>query len=209
MIRRLVTVLLLIFSVPADLTSKTLWRDRNIYSTSGQLAAGDVIVVEIRDISSLRFTIDLSNKSNATVATSPDRAITGFLPPVAADKTIKSGNVTDFKGSGKMFFTVASTVTGVANGRYALTGVRTYAFNGITTSVRVSGTVDSALLQGRSVDSRNVADFRMEVRETREGVPIVRGPLAEGQSAVLSLTEEEKQRIIVDYLQKILGELTR
>ncbi|HOW83230.1 MAG TPA: flagellar basal body L-ring protein FlgH [Spirochaetota bacterium] len=188
--------------------ARTLWRDRNIYATAG-LAAGDVIVIEIRDISSMRFTVDLSNKNYSTVSSNPDMIITGFLPKVMADKTVKSGDVTDFKESGKLNFSMAGTVTGVQNGRYTLAGTRTYSFNGMTTTIRVNGSVDPEILQGRSVDSRRVADFRLEIREAREGVQIRRDPLKEGESANSALTEEEKQRIIIDYLQKMLGELTR
>ena len=207
--KKILAAALLVLVMGSLAHSRTLWRDRNLYSTSGQLGAGDVIVIEIRDISSMRFSLDLSSKNNSSVSSNPDMVITGFLPKIAADRTIKSGNVTDFKGAGKMFFTVASTITAEANGKYTVAGVRTYSFNGITTAIRVNGSVDSALLQGRSVDSRSIADFRMEITENRVGVPIRREPLKEGETAALSLTEEEKQRIIVDYLQKMLGELTR
>lgn len=200
--------LLMLLVAAGSASSKTLWRDRNLYATAG-LAAGDVVVIEIRDISSMRFTLDLSNKSYSTVSSNPDMVITGFLPKVSEDKTIKSGDVTDIKEAGKLNLSVAGTVTGVQNGRYILAGTRTYSFNGMTTTIRVNGSVDPAILQGRSVDSRRVADFRLEIRETREGVQIRRNPLKEGESASSALTEEEKQRIIVDYLQKMLGELTR
>jgi len=40
-------------------------------------------------------------------------------------------------------------------------------------------------------------------------VQIIREPLKEGETASPALTEQEKQQIIIQYLQRILGELTQ
>ena len=202
-------VLCIMIITPAVVFPKTLWRDRNIYSSSGSLKRGDVLVVSIDDISAMRFTFDLSSDSNASITSNPDATITGFLPKVSANKSMNSGDSTDFAGRGQMNITLAATIVRrLQNGRYEIAGNRYYSFNGVTNSIRVSGSVDPALIEGRNVNSQNIADFRLTVRGAKDVFNITRPELKENESASNALTEQEKQRLIIDYLEKILGELS-
>ncbi len=109
-----------------------------------------------------------------------------------------------------MTFTVAARVTALQRGgKYRVQGIRTYAVNGVIHRLTVTGTVDPALLDGRRILSTTIADFRMEIKGTKETFPIRRAPLKKDDKADSKLTEVEKQRIIIDYLQKMLGEITR
>jgi hypothetical protein len=49
----------------------------------------------------------------------------------------------------------------------------------------------------------------MEIRGLKQGINLQRPPLQKDEKASTSLTEQEKQQIIIDYLKKMLGELTR
>ena len=71
---------------------------------------GTVVVVNINDVSDMRFTLSMSNKSNSQRVVNPDMTITGFLPKVAL-RTERSTNddSTQFAGKGKFAFSVATT----------------------------------------------------------------------------------------------------
>lgn len=73
----------------------------------------------------------------------------------------------------------------------------------------VTGIIDPVLVKGRQVDSKNVANFRIEIRSTKEGIQIRRPALKEEEKAEVKLTETEKQRIIIQYLEKMLNQLSR
>jgi len=199
-----------ILMVGAVADAKTIWNDRNPYAAQGDLNVGAVIVVRVNDLSDMKFTITTNAKSDASVSSNPDMTITGFLPKVTATKKITGDDATQFTGKGKLNFSIAARVMNrVAGGMLAIAGSRTYTFHGVTTIVTVTGLVDPALMRGRVIDSNSVADFTIEIRGLKEGIQIQRQALKEGEKASAELTEEEKQRIIIDYLKKMLGELTR
>ena len=76
-------------------------------------------------------------------------------------------------------------------------------------ATNVTGMVDPALLKGRIIDSRNVANFSLTITGVKQGVAVTRPALKKDEQASANLTEEEKQKIIIDYLERMLGELTR
>ena len=109
-----------------------------------------------------------------------------------------------------MEMSIAATITGRQdNGHAVIAGSRSYSFNGVLTTVGISGVVDPKYIAGGFVDSGNVANFGIQITGRREGLTIRPPQLEEGGTASAQLSEEEKQRIIRDYLEKIIRELTR
>jgi len=207
--KKILLVYALLVALGCILNAKTIWRDRNPYATDQDLRAGSVIVINVNDISEMRFNLTMSDKSTSAVSSNPDMAITGFLPKVAADRRIVSDDGTQFAMKGRASFSIATRVLRRVGTMVSVAGSRTYTLNGVTDIITVTGLVDPAMIKGRSVDSGSVADFTMEIRGVKRGVNIERPPIKEGETANTGLTEEEKQRIIIDYLKKMLGELTR
>jgi flagellar basal body L-ring protein FlgH len=191
------------------LNARTIWRDRNPYASEEDVKVGTVVVIGINDISDMRFTVSMNNKNNSVVSSNPDVTITGFLPKVSASKKINNDDSTQFSGKGKISFSIATRVLRRVGPMLSVAGSRTYTFNGATNIITVTGLVDPALIKGRAIDSNSVADFSMEVRGLKQGINIERLPLKKDEKADTALTEQEKQLIIIDYLKKMLGELTR
>ena len=210
-LRIIACVLAVLFYTRIPLYPKSLWMDRNIYSSGGALKVGDIINVRIEDISQMRFSISINNNDTFSIVSNPDANITGFLPKVSSDKQVRSSDRTDFSGRGAMVISIAARVTGrLRDGKLKISGSRQYSFNGLASSFVVSGIVDPSLVSGRSILSNDIADFMLEVRGTKEGAKIdLKKKLKEGESASAALTEEEKQQIILEYLKKMIGELTR
>ncbi|HNW30912.1 MAG TPA: flagellar basal body L-ring protein FlgH [Spirochaetota bacterium] len=191
------------------LNARTIWKDRNPYTTEGDIKVGTVVVVNVYDMSDMKFTLSMSDKSNSMVSSNPDMTITGFLPKVAMQKKVTNDDATQFQAKGKLAFSVATRVLNRVGPMLNVAGSRTYTLNGVTNIITVTGLVDPALMKGRAVDSSSVADFTLEIRGIKQGINIQRPPLKKDETASSNLTEQEKQAIIIDYLRKMLGELTR
>lgn len=194
----------------AGLYSRSIWRDRNIYSSANSIAVGDVIMVRINDISSMRFTMSINSQTTSDISSNPDVTITGFLPRVSGNKSLNYRNSTSVSEKGQMDLSIAATVVRRGAGRtYAITGTRAYSFNGTTNTITVTGLVDPFLIDGRRVNSSNIVNFRLLIQGRGEGIAITRAELKEKETAGVTLTEQEKQQIIIDYLQKMLSELVK
>ena len=188
----------------------TIWQDRDIYSTDRNLQVGDIIVVNVSDLSKLKFEVELKNNSSSDVMSNPDVTITGFLPKIQGSKNIKNNESTNYIGNSKLEFAIAARITGrQQNGLSAINGLRVYSFNGITNSIQITGVIDPKQLSAGTINSEQVADFRLQITERKDGLTIAKPALAEGESANANLTEAEKQQILIDYLEKMIRELTR
>ena len=201
--------ILALMALPVWPGAKTIWKDGNPYGSSSDIPVGAVIVVSVSDISDMRFTFSTGNKIASNISSNPDMTITGFLPKVSANRKITNDDSTQFAGKQKLSFSIAVRVLNRAGNMLNVAGSKTYTFSGVTNIVTVTGLVDPALMKGRAIDSNNVADFTLEIRGVKQGINLQRPPLKKDETANANLTEEEKQRIIIEYLKKMLGELTR
>lgn len=201
--------ILALMALPVWPGAKTIWKDGNPYGSSSDIPVGAVIVVSVSDISDMRFTFSTGNKIASNISSNPDMTITGFLPKVSANRKITNDDSTQFAGKQKLSFSIAVRVLNRAGNMLNVAGSKTYTFSGVTNIVTVTGLVDPALMKGRAIDSNNVADFTLEIRGVKQGINLQRPPLKKDETASANLTEEEKQRIIIEYLKKMLGELTR
>ncbi|MGL4368951.1 MAG: flagellar basal body L-ring protein FlgH [Spirochaetota bacterium] len=209
--KRLVCFLVLCAcALPA--AAATVWREKSLYTASTQLAAGDVVVVAVEDITNLRFTMNVESKSASDISSNPDATITGFLPKVSADKKSTTADSSSLQGKGNINIEIAARITArTAEGKYQVEGIKEYLFNGVSTRFEVSGIVDPALMSGRSIRSTDIVNFLLTVSGTKQGLGlnIQRPPLKENDTPNADLTDAEKQRIIIDYLTKMLSELSR
>lgn len=197
-----------VFSV--HLYSNSVWVDRNLYSPDVDLAPGSLIVIEVNDITDLQFTLSFTSSKSGTVNSMPDTTITGFLPPVSSSKNFSSSDSGDYTSGGNMNFTIAATVIDTTpEGLYRVSGSRAYIFDGRRNILSVGGLIDSTLIKGRSIDSSQIANFTIELSVSSETMNITRPPLEEDETADYNLTEQEKQDMIIDYLEKMLSEIGR
>ncbi len=188
----------------------TIWKDKNIYTAQDTIKVGDIFTVAITDISQMRFTLTLANNDAFTVTSTPDGTITPFLPPVNANKKATKNNSTNLQHRGNITLHIAATVVQrLENGNFRITGTKTFSFSGVTTVFNVTGIVNPASIKGGTINSTDIANLVLQIQGVKEGVQITRPPLKEGETASAALTEQEKQQIIIQYLQRILGELTQ
>ena len=187
----------------------TIWQDKNNYTSSEKFAVGDIIVINVRDISAIQFELTSQNVDNVSVESNPDITITGFLPKASGSRKIKGDESGKFTSKSKIGFFIAAQVQDIQNGKLTVSGNRIYVLNGVLNSITVSGIVDQALLVGRDVDSSDVANFQMQVSGKRQLMNLQFQPLAADSQASAELTEQQKQQLIIEYLQKIISEQER
>ncbi len=200
-----------VFSAVPGFTA-SLWVDRNIYSAGEALKVGDILLVHVNDVSQMKFNLTVNSDNSFTFTSNPDGVITQFLPKAAGNKSSVNKGKTAVSGAGKMYFSIPAAVTKkLPNNLYEIAGTKEYALHGVVNRFQVAGIVDPALLRGRAIDSTDLGDFRFGLRGFKEGagIQIKRGALKEKEAAGATLTEEEKQKIIVDYLTKVINELTQ
>ncbi len=210
--KRLCIILFLIIFMILPLESKTLWKDINIYTSGAGLNIGDILVVDIEDISKLKFSMAMNDEKSFNISTSPDSNITAFLPKVTSNKNIRSKGNSTYSGDRNINVQIATRIIQKNNdGTLKITGRQEYVFNGITNKFQLSGVIDPTLVKGRTVMSKHIADFKLDIRGlTEKGiVSIDRPAVKEGESASVNLNENEKQKLIIDYLNKMIRELTR
>ncbi|HOU83996.1 MAG TPA: flagellar basal body L-ring protein FlgH [Spirochaetota bacterium] len=199
----------ILFSVLIE--SKTLWRDRNIYSSAEAVRVGDTVVVSVSDLSRMKFTLNMKSKSNSDITSNPDINLTGFLPKIKSDRSSDNNDTLTVDSKNALNMNIAAVITGAQGRNFAIAGSKEYIINGVFTRFAVTGIVDPALLNGSVIKADNVVNFRLDIMSTKRGIGmnLNRPAPAEGEQAKGDLTEIEKQRIIVDYINRMLEELTR
>ncbi len=205
-------LILLTLTIPVYIYSKTIWKDINIYASGAGLNIGDIITVNVSDLSKLKFSMTHTDDKSFNIISNPDSNLTPFLPRISSNKNKKDNDKSSFTGTGSLTISIAAQITEKTNdGKFRIAGIREYVFNGIINRFRVGGVIDPALLKGRTVQSKEVAGFILDIRGiTEKGAIFIQRPgVKEGESSATKLTEQEKQDIIIDYLNKMLNELTK
>ena len=196
--------------IPFIIYSKTIWVERNLYSSGDNLSVGDIITVTIHDVSQLQFDVVAKHSIAGSVESNPDVNITGFFPKVNGNKSVKNNDGLNYSEKRKMSFSVGARVQNIdQTGKLVLTGSRVYSFNGSSNVVTINGIVDSAKVRSASVDSSDMADFRLVINTTAEGMRIQRPPLAADEKGELNLTEQEKRNMLIRYFEQMINLLEK
>jgi len=170
---------------------------------------GDVVTVVIHDIGQLQFDVTSRNAMAGSVDSSPDINITGFLPKVSGNRALKRSENSNYSERRRLAFSVGTLVQNVTpNGSLTLAGTRVYSFDGRENTLTVSGVVDPAKIKNGAVNSIDIANFRLVINTTSDGMRIQRPPLAEDETAELNLTEQEKRDLLIRYFEQMINSLT-
>lgn len=209
---KLFACLLLLFFIPLSyLPAASLWQEGSLYTPPSALTPGKTLTVIIDDVSRLRYTLDVKSDSADSVVSTPDSSITAYLPAVSSNKDISHSDGMNVESRGNLELKVAVTINQAqADGTYAITGNKSYIFNGVASRIAVSGRINPADLEGNTVRAEKINNFQMSISTTTQGLNMnLARQLGEDESASTDLTEAEKQQIITDYLEKIISELSK
>ncbi len=205
-----VSISIVLFSLAFVLYAQTtLWKDTNPYSRTH--AVGDILRVDIDE----RFTIKLDNKwetkTESEVELVPDRTYLDFLKPSEQKRTFEKNSKNETRLQDRITYSIAASVTEVNGSVLTLSGTRRLVIDGRNLQLNFSGRVSSSSIRAGRVPSADVSDLVLNVQAEPEfprqgGVALKTKEQADAESpqkAVLS--DAEKQQILLQYLQQVLG----
>ncbi|TGJ98320.1 flagellar biosynthesis protein FlgH [Leptospira langatensis] len=219
MIRKVFQALitLLLFSL-AGIFAQDLsqWQDKNPYSRNQNLRVGSTIFVKLKEGFTADFEIESTADENITIKAVPDKKIIPDNPAYNTDRTIVRKNKGKIKSLGRLKGNMTAVVTAVdANtGLLTLQGQRSSTYNGEPSQVLLSGRVSPEFLaRDNSVDADRIADLqiqftgRIEPKNLQPPIALKTINNPDGTVTVKAeLSEEEKQRYILEQLNRLLGE---
>lgn len=205
----------LLFSI-LSLAAADLWQDHNPYSAYGSLRAGTLLKLSVDEPFEILYEYDQDLEDKVTIKMQPDRKLTDFLPPVDSDKTSTKKGRVRIRARSRLQLKVAVAVERVLDSdvvEFSGTRVLSYEANRATQRLQVRGRVHLGDVSAdRNILSHNVADLQLVLsgapeRPSRE-LPMKTKTGEPGEPPVPSaqLNEREKQQLLLEYLNRILGE---
>ncbi len=190
--------------------AEDLWKPHNPYSSHSRLRAGSVIKVKISEPVDLEFEYEDTGSSDTEVKTNPV-IWPADLPVTDIEKNIAGSRKKHLKVKTRMNFTMAVQISGITpEGNAELSGTRQvfYEAGNVRFEVRFAGTADlNDITRDNRIKSEDIAGLVLQVtgKPVTPGKGITLKTDAEGKVSA-DLSEEEKQQLLLEYLNRVLGE---
>ncbi|WP_061216262.1 flagellar basal body L-ring protein FlgH [Leptospira santarosai] len=194
----------------------SLWTDKNPYSMRQNIKVGSPLYVKIKNGIQAEFELESNADETLTLKVMPDKKIVPDMPSYNSDRTITRKNKGKIKSLGKIKGNLTVLVTAVDpnTGLLTIRGQKMNVINGEENSLLLSGTVSPEFVEkDSSVDADKIADLQVSFNgriKPREVIPpISLKTVANPDGSVTTkaeLSEEEKQRLILNQLNRLLGE---
>lgn len=198
------------------LYAEDLWVPHDPYSSRSSLKVGSVLKLVVDEPLVIEYEYDKNSDENATVKMAPDKGISDFLPAANANKNVTGTEKIRVRAKSRMQFRMAVTAAAADNdGLIPIQGTRVIAHESgqARTEIQITGKLHPEdVSAGRMIRSRDIADLQIIVK----GSPVLKSaniqmkqvPTGEPNRTKNSaeLSDEEKQRILLEYLNRVLGE---
>ena len=214
-------IMVLGFALPAQ----SLWKDHNPYAVGSNIKKGSILKLQIDEIVKIDYSYKNLTDENIDINIIPDKNITNFLPTAQSNRTINKNYTNRLNSKTRIQIQMAVIISDDPNNNLlSFTGTKLLEHEATISSqqIQVSGLVHMEdIASGRKIHSKDIADLKI----TLAGVPVPKSanlplstPTKEAESAketpqaqaekvsVPSLTEEQKQKLLWEYINRILGE---
>ncbi|WP_061266487.1 flagellar basal body L-ring protein FlgH [Leptospira interrogans] len=202
------------FSLNAQESS--LWTDKNPYSVRQSMKVGSTLYVKIRNGLQAEFELESNADETLTLKAMPDKKIIPDMPSYNNDRTITRKNKGKIKSSGKIKGNLTVLVTAIDpnTGLLNVQGQKVSVINGEENSLLLSGTVSPEFVEkDLSIDSDKIANLQLNFNgkiKPQQVSPLISiKTITNPDGSVTTkaeLSEEEKQRLILNQLNRLLGE---
>lgn len=202
------------FSLNAQESS--LWTDKNPYSVRQSMKVGSTLYVKIRNGLQAEFELESNADETLTLKAMPDKKIIPDMPSYNNDRTITRKNKGKIKSIGKIKGNLTVLVTAIDpnTGLLNVQGQKVSVINGEENSLLLSGTVSPEFVEkDLSIDSDKIANLQLnfngKIKPQQVSPPISIKTITNPDGSVTTkaeLSEEEKQRLILNQLNRLLGE---
>lgn len=214
---RLCTVTgLVLAGLSGSVMAEDLYNGANPYVQVEEIRVGDVIKLVIDEPVVVEYDYEADRDDHRVVKLAPDRQVLPFLPGADDDRSYVDNNRSKIRSRVRLRMKMGVRVAAVENGVVQFQGIRRLAYEQGRLEQQMQATGFVALRDiGRdhTVQSASVADLQILVVgrpvEQRENLPLKQEPGAEpGDPPVIKadMSDEEKQRLLLNYLNRLLGE---
>lgn len=207
--------LLSFYVIGGALIARDLWVDHNPYSPSGRIVVGSILKLSIDEPMTVEYEFQGANSEEAKVKMTPDKSLTEFLPPANVDKNTQNKQDSRARSRARVKFRMGVQVTRVTETGIEFTGNKMVAPEEGRTrfQVQVQGQVNREDIQtDRTIKSEDVSELQVLMRggpvPQNKNLPMKQTPGTTTQGPGLSAqpTAEEKEQMLLDYLNRIFGE---
>ena len=206
-----ITVIFTLLLVGGLVRGEDLWEDHNPFSPH-RLAIGAVIKLNVDEPVIVEYSYDAKTDSNAVIKMKPDKKISEFLPPANVDKSIQGLKKIKIKAKGRVKFRMAVSVSKIIDNKtveFSGTRVIAYEAGKARQEIQITGRVNTDdITKKRTVNSSMVAGLQILLRgkpiPQSKNIPMKR--IGTPPKSAAELSDEEKQTLLLEYLNRILGE---
>ncbi|RHX89910.1 flagellar basal body L-ring protein FlgH [Leptospira stimsonii] len=212
--------LLLAFFVEDDsrlrAQDSSLWTDKNPYSVRQNIKVGSPLYIRITNGLQAEFELESNADETLTLKAMPDKKIIPDMPSYNNDRTITRKNKGKIKSVGKIKGNLTALVTAVDpnTGLLTIQGQKVSVINGEENSLILAGTVAPEFVEkDSSLNSDKIANLQVSyngrINPKQVNPPIALKTVTNPDGSVTikaELSEEEKQRLILNQLNRLLGE---
>ncbi len=199
----------------ATVGAQTLWQDHNPYRPNPNVRNGTILRLVVDEPVIIEYEYENLSDDTVTIKMNPDQKLTDFLQPADINKAVTDKDDNRVRVRSRVTFRMAVRVDrDPRDDSVSFSGVKLIAAEAGRSrqQIQISGSVHIDDIQpGRMVNSSDVADLQIVV----QGAPIRQSlelPLKQAEGEVPGTTEpsaelsaEERARILLEYLNRILG----
>jgi flagellar L-ring protein FlgH len=204
--------------------AQSLWLDSNPYTTGQQgMKVGAVLRVQLKEGIKADYTFESGKDETVSIKSAPDKKIVPEIMGYNFDRSIAAKSNGKEKSNSKILGSMAVQVIEISEtGILTVSGTREASFEKGKSLLKLSGKVSPTDVRGNTIPSDLVADLKLEYKAgpiakdlndpdvqmkpamAPNGKPVI-GP--DGQPLQKAeLSENEKQKIILKNIRKLLGE---
>ncbi len=208
-------ILLVALLAPVTIVAQSLWRDHNPYNPRQDIRAGVVLRLVVDEPIVLDYEYENSSDQNVVIKLNPDQKLFEFLPPADSNQSVTNKRTNRVRGRSRLSFRMAvQAQADPDNGVVVFTGRKLLAYESGRSrqEIQISGRVHlNDIRNGRVVHSNDVADLQIVMAGAaipqNQELPMKQGQGEDGAPAPSAeLSEAERARLLLDYLNRVLGE---
>lgn len=210
-------LMILLFLFVNGVFSQSLWTDRNPYSAGQDIKKGSIVRVVIKEGVKGEYTYESGKDDLHTIKANPDKKIVTEMQGFFSDRSIARRQNGKAKSKGNIIGSMSTIVQDIEpeTGLLILSGSRSIIYdNGIGQSVlTIKGKASPVDMKGdRTITSDLVADLEITYQaapqeKKLDDLQLKNLTTPDGKPTVKAqLSEEEKQKILLEHIKRILGE---
>lgn len=208
----------LLFGFSLNLFGEDLFNGKNIYRQIEAVQVGDVLKLVVDEPVIVEYDYEGDSDDHRTVKLSPDRETFSFLKPIDDDRSFVDKNRSKIRSRVRLRMFMGVRISAINGDVIQFVGQRRLGYeNGrLEQQIQSSGSIALRdVSQDRSIQSRHVAELQLMIAgrpiEQRENLQLKEDQTHSADSneppkPSAEMNDLEKQQILLEYLNRLLGE---